>query len=72
MRRIIERKVIVVTTTTWRIYWADEAPQTNPKTAPDTDSEPKIPLIEPGQHSREKDKNSFGKGGRRIEERIGE
>lgn len=34
MRRIIERKVTVVTTTTWTITWQDGPPQPSPKDDP--------------------------------------
>ncbi len=34
MRRIIERKVTVVTTTTWTISWETDPPQPDPQTDP--------------------------------------
>jgi hypothetical protein len=34
MRRIIERIVTVVTTTTWKISWEAEPPQDDPATTP--------------------------------------
>jgi len=34
MRRIIERKVTVVTTTTWTITWQDAPPQADSSTTP--------------------------------------
>ena len=42
MRRIIERKVTVVTTTTWTITWQDDLPQADhhPDPVPDDSSQP--------------------------------
>ena len=34
MRRIIERAVTVVTTTTWTISWQDDSPQSDSQSAP--------------------------------------
>ena len=34
MRRIIERKVTIVTTTTWTISWQDASPPSQPAAAP--------------------------------------
>ena len=39
MRRIIERKVTVVTTTTWTISWQDDPPPSNEKADPVIPSE---------------------------------
>ena len=53
MRRIIERKVTVVTTTTWTISWQDAPPHSSseadpaPETASDTDALPALTAPEP-------------------------
>ena len=38
MRRIIERVVTVVTTTTWTISWQDDSLQPDPQAASETDN----------------------------------
>jgi hypothetical protein len=53
MRRIIERKVTVVTTTTWTISWQDAPPHSSsqadpaPETVSDTDALPALTAPEP-------------------------
>ena len=45
MRRIIERVVTVVTTTTWTITWQDDALHPNPQTGADADNVSKPEII---------------------------
>ena len=45
MRRIIERVVTVVTTTTWTITWQDDALHPDPQTGSDADNIPKPEIL---------------------------
>lgn len=64
MRRVIERVVTVVTTTTWTISWKDDPPPTegtaDPVTAAEStpDGAPSLPsAIEAKEVARKKDSN---------------
>ncbi|HXD10788.1 MAG TPA: hypothetical protein VN653_12050 [Anaerolineales bacterium] len=61
MRRIIERKVTVVTTTTWTISWQDAPPQPSSEadsaqeTLPNTDALPAVQTSLPMNETKEVD-----------------
>ena len=46
MRRIIERTLTIVTTTTWTISWQEAAPHWNPEADPDTDNFPELVVLQ--------------------------
>lgn len=61
MRRIIERVVTVVTTTTWTITWQDDSPYPDPQSAPVDENLSQHQLLSHTQQSRQIDMTRLAK-----------
>ena len=46
MRRIIERTLTIVTTTTWTISWQEDAPHLDSEADPDADDFPELVVLQ--------------------------